>query len=45
MILNGANAIVTGASSGLGRSIASFLTQEGTRVYGMARRTDRLQEL
>ncbi|MGM0506276.1 MAG: SDR family oxidoreductase [Bacteroidota bacterium] len=45
MILNGANAIVTGASSGLGRSIASLLTQEGTRVYGLARRKERLEEI
>lgn len=34
---------VTGASSGLGRSAASFLAQAGARVIGVARRMDQLE--
>lgn len=45
MIIDGANAIVTGASSGLGRSIAEQLVHEGATVYGLARRAARLEEI
>lgn len=38
-------AIVTGATSGFGRSITEMLLSEGYKVYGLARRTDRLSEL
>ena len=36
-------AIVTGASSGIGRAIAEALKQHGVRVAGGARRTDQLE--
>jgi short-subunit dehydrogenase len=38
-------AIVTGASSGIGRQIALDLAARGTRVLAVARRRDRLEEL
>ncbi len=38
-------AIVTGASSGIGRDIARVLASYGFTVYGVARRKDRLLEL
>jgi 3-hydroxy acid dehydrogenase / malonic semialdehyde reductase len=41
--LNGKTAIVTGASSGFGRSTARMLAAAGVRVAGGARRTDRLE--
>jgi 3-hydroxy acid dehydrogenase / malonic semialdehyde reductase len=41
--LEGKTAIVTGASSGIGRAIAEALKQHGVRVAGGARRTDQLE--
>ena len=41
--LEGKTAIVTGASSGIGRAIANALKQHGVRVAGGARRTDQLE--
>jgi NADP-dependent 3-hydroxy acid dehydrogenase YdfG len=38
-------AIVTGASSGLGADFSRRLVQKGARVYGLARRKDRLNSL
>lgn len=38
-------ALVTGASSGIGREAALELRKEGFVVYGVARRTDRLRDL
>lgn len=38
-------AIVTGASSGLGVSFSSKLIEKGVKVYGLARRLDKLQEI
>ena len=41
--LEGKTAIVTGASSGIGRAIANAVKQHGVRVAGGARRTDQLE--
>lgn len=38
-------AVVTGASSGLGRHFAEALVDRGARVFGLARRTSRLDAL
>lgn len=38
-------AIITGASSGMGKSTAFELHQKGYKVYGMARRTDKMKDL
>ncbi|MGE0710779.1 MAG: SDR family NAD(P)-dependent oxidoreductase [Planctomycetota bacterium] len=38
-------ALVTGASSGIGRAIAERLADRGLRVAGLARRRERLEEL
>ena len=38
-------ALVTGASSGIGRGVAAMLAREGMRVAASARRVDRLEEL
>ncbi len=38
-------AVVTGASSGLGRAFAIALVQKGAHVYGLARRVERLNAL
>lgn len=38
-------AIITGASSGMGKSTAFELHQKGYKVYGMARRTEKMNEL
>jgi NAD(P)-dependent dehydrogenase (short-subunit alcohol dehydrogenase family) len=38
-------AVVTGASSGLGRAFAIALVQKGAHVYGLARRIERLNAL
>jgi NAD(P)-dependent dehydrogenase (short-subunit alcohol dehydrogenase family) len=43
--LDGRNALVTGASSGLGRQFALTLARAGAKVAVAARRTDRLAEL
>ncbi|HZD03428.1 MAG TPA: SDR family NAD(P)-dependent oxidoreductase, partial [Longimicrobiales bacterium] len=37
--------LVTGASSGIGKAIARRLLEEGWRVYGVARRVDRMADL
>ena len=38
-------AIITGASSGMGKSTAFRLNAKGYKVYGMARRTDKMDDL
>src|SRR5262245_37300332 len=43
--LHGKTALVTGASSGLGRHFAQVLAQAGAKVALAARRLDRLQQL
>ncbi len=45
MQLQGKTAIVTGASSGIGAEFSKALTEKGCRVFGLARRSDRLEEL
>lgn len=45
MRLNGKIAIVTGASSGIGKAIAELYVKEGAAVVAAARRVDRLEEL
>lgn len=45
MILENKIAILTGASSGLGRAIASALVAKKTKVYGLARNNTALKEL
>ncbi len=42
-LIQGSRAIVTGASSGIGRAIALELARQGGKVVCMARREDRLQ--
>lgn len=43
--LHGRVAIVTGASSGIGRHVAELFVANGVRVIGLARRADRLEEM
>ena len=43
--LAGRNALVCGASSGIGRAIALGLQEAGAKVWGLARRADALAEL
>ena len=43
--LTGTSALVTGASRGLGRSVATALAQAGASVTGVARDRGRLAEL
>ena len=43
--LEGRVAIVTGASSGVGRGLAKVLTENGARVCACARRLEKLEEL
>jgi NAD(P)-dependent dehydrogenase (short-subunit alcohol dehydrogenase family) len=45
MELNGKIAIVTGASSGIGRAVALRFVKEGATIAAIARRKDRLAEL
>lgn len=45
MKLKGKVAIVTGASSGMGKDIAYFYAKEGAKVLAVARRIDRLNAL
>jgi NAD(P)-dependent dehydrogenase (short-subunit alcohol dehydrogenase family) len=44
MKLSEATAIVTGASSGIGYTFTEDLVRRGARVFGLARRIDRMQE-
>lgn len=45
MKLEGKVAIVTGASSGMGRDIAYYYAKEGAKVLAVARRKERLEQL
>ena len=45
MKLKGKTAIVTGASSGMGRDIAFYFAKEGANVLAVARRAERLKDL
>lgn len=45
MQLEGSSAVVTGATSGIGGSIAARLSDRGVKVYACGRRVDRLSSL
>lgn len=45
MNLEGKVIVVTGASAGLGAHFSRILTSKGSKVYGLARRQDKLDEL
>jgi NAD(P)-dependent dehydrogenase (short-subunit alcohol dehydrogenase family) len=45
MKLENKTAVITGASSGMGRAIAALYTKEGAKVLAVARRIERLEEL
>lgn len=45
MNLDSKIAVVTGASSGIGAEFSKMLIENGTEVYGLARSTDKLNEL
>ena len=45
MRLKGKVALVTGASSGMGKEIVSLYVKEGANVVAFARRKERLEEL
>jgi len=45
MRLDYRSALITGASSGLGRALAAWLARRGVRVYAAARRTQALERL
>ena len=45
MQLEGSSAIVTGASSGIGRSVAARLADRGVKVFACGRRLERLESL
>lgn len=45
MKLKGKTAVVTGASSGMGRQIAYYFAQEGANVLAVARRIEKLNDL
>ena len=45
MRLEGKVAVVTGASSGMGKAIVELFAKEGANVAAVARRKERLEEL
>lgn len=45
MNINGKNAIITGASSGLGAALAAALVAKGATVFGLARNAEKLQHI